>query len=206
MLRAEQLALIQQANQQLLTIRELELDYYTTAFSNLGTICSFIAGFSINALTSLAPMQYNCAEFWRTLYAICLITCISSALHCSLSTSFAGIFGSGLALRGPSGSMVRAVDGLIAEKEQIYASFVLTIISFQGTAFCISWIVMSNTAASVCSAVFIISSYIWYKYCTRIHIRFRIPKEHRDLDFSRSADDDNAPDENDLHGESLSKE
>ena len=33
MLRAEQLALIQEANQQLLNIRELELDYFVQCFS-----------------------------------------------------------------------------------------------------------------------------------------------------------------------------
>lgn len=39
MLRAEQLALIQEANQQLLNIRELELDYFVQCFSEY---CSFV--------------------------------------------------------------------------------------------------------------------------------------------------------------------
>lgn len=50
MLRAEQLALIQEANQQLLAIRQQEMQYYVNTFSSFGTQGSLIAGFTLGTL------------------------------------------------------------------------------------------------------------------------------------------------------------
>ena len=162
MLRAEQLALIQQANQQLLNIRELELNYFCQAFQNLGTISSLLAGFSLAAITSLDAVSFECSEVWRAGFWISVAICMGSSLHCVLTASFTTIFGSGLALRGPTGSMVRAVDGMLAEKESIYNSFIIAICSFMAMTFTLSWVVMKVYAASLCTVILIISSYMWY--------------------------------------------
>ena len=54
----------------------------------------------------------------------------ASALHCILTTVYCTVYGAGLALRGPLGSMVKAVDGMVAEQHAILCSFIICLFSF----------------------------------------------------------------------------
>ena len=51
MLKAEQSALVQEANQQLIAIRQAELDYFQNFYGIFGTQSALIAGFVVSALT-----------------------------------------------------------------------------------------------------------------------------------------------------------
>ena len=73
MLRAEQLALIQAANQQLLAIRQQEMQYYTNTFASFGTQGSLIAGFTLGALTGLDIRDFDTGvgiTFWESFFQI----------------------------------------------------------------------------------------------------------------------------------------
>jgi len=53
MIVAKHNQLLQKSNHQLVEIRQLELNYYSSFFSSFGTLCSLIAGFTLNSLTNM---------------------------------------------------------------------------------------------------------------------------------------------------------
>jgi hypothetical protein len=70
-------------------------------------------------------------------------------------------------------SMVRAVKGMIAEKEGIFTSFIISLIAFQVMTLATTWIVMKTYASATCTAILIAGGLYWYKYCLRIYNRFK---------------------------------
>jgi len=189
MLRAEQLALIQEANQQLLAIRAAEMDYYVAAFSSFGTQASLIAGFTLGTLTGLDVASYSVSEVWRAVFWISTSISMAASIHCVLTTTFANIYGPNLALRGPSGSMVRAVKGMIAEKSAIFVSFIIALVAFQCMTLATTWVVMKFYGACVCTVLLIGGGVYWYKYCLRIYNRFKFIEpdiEWRNSDMENS--------------------
>ena len=90
MLRAEQLALIQSANQQLLAIRQQEMQYYTDVFTSFGTQGSLIAGFTLAALTGLDVRDFEKGfglPFWKGLFHILSAVAVAGNIF-SLSYKF----------------------------------------------------------------------------------------------------------------------
>ena len=55
MIQAEQQALFQTQNQEVLRIRQAELDYYMNFYGNFGTQAALMVGFVLNTLTNLIP-------------------------------------------------------------------------------------------------------------------------------------------------------
>ena len=95
--------------------------------------------------------------------------------------------------------MVRAVDGMMEEKEAIFNSFILAIGSFQVMGVAICWIIMPDYAAAVFTALSVIASYFWYRYCTRIFLRFKIHNENLAWqDGRRRGSSSAAPNEDDV--------
>jgi hypothetical protein len=56
MLKADQAAIIQQANMAMVSLRTAEIQYFGTFFSSFGTQAAILGGFGINAL-SQAPCE-----------------------------------------------------------------------------------------------------------------------------------------------------
>jgi len=121
MLKAQQNQLAQSANIDLVNIRTAEIEYFVQFFTNFGTQCALIAGFQ---LSSICQVDTSGAARWSAyLYWISSALCICLSLHVLLCSVYSTVFGQGLALRGPTGSMVRAVDGMCAEQYEIIYIF-----------------------------------------------------------------------------------
>lgn len=151
MLRAEQVALEQAAYQQLLHIREKELNYFVNNCTSIGTQVALLAGFTI---TTLVELSNKVPDGWLTvLFNISASIALISGLQCVLSTTFVRVWGPGLALRGPKGSMVRAVDGMMKEQDAIFTSFGVCIVAFTMLGISTSWLVMQVEAAVVSTFV-----------------------------------------------------
>ena len=174
MLRVEQNALIQEANLQLLNIREIELGYFSDIWSIIGILNGIIAGYCISAVTQLDAIGADVPDWEKWVLWISSCLCMLTSLHGLLTTTFANVYGTGLGLRGPSGSMVRAVDGMVKENDAIFVSFIITIVLFQfvnmGSVFMVSYV----EAGYFCGAIFMGFIYVWYYYCIRIFNRFKI--------------------------------
>ena len=119
MIKAEQALLLQAANQQVIKIRNAELTYYTTVFESFNTQCALIAGFVLQALTNLNLEQAEknkIVSIASIIFWISSAVAIATSLHCVLTTTLCNIYAPGMALRGPLGSMVRAVEGVVEEQ------------------------------------------------------------------------------------------
>jgi hypothetical protein len=69
--------------------------------------------------------------------------------------------------------MVRAVKGMIKEKEMIFGVFVASIFIFQVMTLSSTWVVMKMYASVICSIILVVGGCFWYHYCMRIYNRFR---------------------------------
>ena len=69
--------------------------------------------------------------------------------------------------------MVRAVQGMIREKDAIFVSFFLSIFAFLIATLATCWVIMKTISAAVSTVILIIGCYYWYTYCLRIYNRFR---------------------------------
>lgn len=70
--------------------------------------------------------------------------------------------------------MVRAVDGMIKEKDAIFASLIVSVLLFQMETLAVGFLVMEQSAAIACAIILTIGTYYWYKYCSRIYHRFKV--------------------------------
>lgn len=77
--------------------------------------------------------------------------------------------------------MVRAVRGMIVEREVVFYVFLFSVVLFQLMTLSATWVVMRTHASATCSAILLIGGFFWYKYCTRIYNRFKFIEP--DLDW-----------------------
>ena len=58
--------------------------------------------------------------------------------------------------------MVRALDGLAIETESVFQIFFWMVILFQLSSFSLSYLIMTQDCAIVCSIIFVFGLYLWY--------------------------------------------
>lgn len=139
MLKAELNQVAQTANIDLVNIRTIEIDYYVQLFNTFETQCALIAGFQL-ATISMVPTD-EVSRVAANIYWISSALNICLSLHVILCSIYATAFGQGLALRGPPGSMVRAVQGMYAEQYNIVYIFSINVfilgVSVISTYYCV---------------------------------------------------------------------
>lgn len=140
MLSAENVALENRAIRLMLQIREKELNYITNKYTALGTQSALIGGFSLTSLTSLS-FSHSISPSIRWLFFLFSSLSLSSSLSCILNATFVTVWGPGLALRGPRGSMAKAYYGMIREQRQIFGSFTLSLLFFALQCMVAFWVI-----------------------------------------------------------------
>lgn len=73
---------------------------------SFGIISGLISGFTLSALTQVDAKGSDAHDFFKWLFWLACATAMCTSLHCLLTTTFVNVFGTGLALRGPSGYFV----------------------------------------------------------------------------------------------------
>jgi hypothetical protein len=136
MQKAEQEVLLQNTNQDVLFIRQQELNYFSSFFNSFSLQAALLAGFVLNSLNDNEYEKFAGHQIADYVYWISSAVLFAAALHCILTTVYCTVYGAGLALRGPLGSMVRAVDGMAAEKDGIVLSFIICLLSFSTVSYC----------------------------------------------------------------------
>lgn len=130
MLSAEHMALEHQAVQQLLGIRHQEVSYMTDRFNAIGTQSSLLAGFIVTTLTAVSAADPGTTEWVRQTFWASSALSLMFSLHCVLCSTFAAVWGPGLALRGPTGSVSKAYFNMVRERQHIMISYVLSLLFF----------------------------------------------------------------------------
>jgi hypothetical protein len=113
-------------------------------------------------------------------------------MHVLISCVLIGIYGQGLALRGPVGSMAKAVDGMVIEQHNVIIVFCVAIFAFAFAAIGSHWIIMDTTGAAISTCVTVIGIFNWYNSGLRIYNRFTFESNDRDT-FSFKSPYSNSP-------------
>ena len=108
MQKAYQQQLLQMTNQQVLAIRQAEINYYVSFFSTFGFQAAAIGGFAYGSLTQIAfqsPAPYGPGvyELIQDFFWVSVATCMGASMHCIITTIFLQVLGPGLAMHGPIG-------------------------------------------------------------------------------------------------------
>lgn len=102
MLKASQEALVQQASRDLISIQRKELQHFEKILGEFGLQGALFAGFISQVLCNVDALN-NDPGPWKYIFWISLTIVSSLSLGITFSTTLAGIYAPGLALRGPPG-------------------------------------------------------------------------------------------------------
>ena len=176
MLSAEHVALQSRLVQQLVTVRQREMDTILARYSALGTQASLLAGFAITSLTALSPSEPTVSTPITHLFYGSSIVCLLACIHVIICTMYTSNWAPALALRGPSGSLARAYNATRGEKTQINAYFLLGIIAFAVQTIAAIWILDNVTKvtadAGACTGATVVAGLASLIYHVRMHRRF----------------------------------
>lgn len=165
----------------LVNIRTAEVAYFSDFFSNFGTQSAIIAGIISGVISQTPGLQdYSCSYFWVFLYFTSSAAALVGAGHVLLTTLFTSVYGQGLALRGPLGSMVHTIDGMVYEQHQIVFAFIVTIFFFVLQEAGMFMIVMDELYGYISAGIVLVGMVVTYHYALRIYNRFHFEKERVD--------------------------
>lgn len=139
-------------------LQSSELSYFQNNFSSMNTMASVIGGFAFSGL--LIPTAYDtdgfldgnnawAVDFFYGFASLSVGSCMAAAITCTV----VNVRGPGLALRGPDGSLKKAVDGM--RKWQKYCLYALSIgiVSFHLEGMIYAWIALHKDSSQIVSTV-----------------------------------------------------
>ena len=189
MIKANQNLLLQTSNVDLVTIRSQEMNYYCDFYIVFAAQGAIFLCFTLSSITQtfakLSPYTHIANAYWLT-----IAFAVNSSVHCMVTSVFAYVYGYGLALRGPRGSVVRAIDGFVAERDHIFQSFIAMVITFMLSCLLSFWIIMTFRTAVISSTLVILSSAMWISHCSRIYSRFKVDNSNKFRTIPWNKDDE----------------
>ena len=178
MYKANQEALFQATNQQVISIRQSEISYYVNVNNAIGTQAALIGGFTYGIYTqNQADSTHQYTTTMLTVNYIASAITIAASVHVIINTMLLQVLGPGLALNGPVGSMARAAEGMKVEQDQVIKAFTLMMVSFAVATVFSFWAVMDTVAAVVNTIVFAIAARCWIYYSRRVYYRLHWEKQ-----------------------------
>jgi len=152
MLAADKLLLQSSIRQNSIALKEKEFNLHHGNFNAVGTQAAVLAGFTVTAFIEFdCPPDTNRAT--KFAYYVSSIVSLAANILCVANTTFLSVWGTGLAMRGPDGSMARAVDGMYQLRRNVFALFGLGMMALLVTAIFGSWILMNVEAAAASTCV-----------------------------------------------------
>ena len=170
---ANQKQLSHTINQGVLGIRQSEIDYYSNLCRVFGSQAALIGGFTYG---NLAQNTFNTSgrysETYRAVYYTLASATIGLSIHLILVTMLVQVYGPGLSINGPLGSMTRAAQGMKIESNEIIFVWLLLMLSFVLATIFLFYAVMKFWEALTATLIFVIAARFWYYYNERIYLRF----------------------------------
>jgi PH domain len=148
----------------------------TNCSVSFSTLSALISGFVLQSMTNTDLSQFTRnfgSQLAGDIYFVLSAVCIVSSTYCLQQTVLCNVYALGLALRGPLGSMVIAVDGLKDEQYGIVFSFMMAIFTFAISTIAFFWVVETTMISLFSTIIMIIGMFYWYFYSTRIINRFQ---------------------------------
>ncbi|KAL1527389.1 hypothetical protein AB1Y20_016057 [Prymnesium parvum] len=176
MLYADKRALETNLQVSLLKIREKELAFYTQNCIAIGTQAALLSGFAYNGIIQV-DIPSNSADWLKTLYLCVTTAAMGFELIAVLNSTLCSMLGPGLALRGPDGSMHRAVDGLMLEYRLTFLFFTMGLVAFHVSALLFAWLEFSWPVALAMTLALVMFIYGMWRYFNRIYKRFALDSD-----------------------------
>jgi hypothetical protein len=170
--QANQKVVIQNTNMQLVGIRTFELNYFSDFFSNFGTQSAIMIGFIAGSISQVPGYMTNADDFWDYEYWITSSICIGAAIACVFAAFYINVFGQGLAIRGPAGSMIKTIEGMILEQQYIVILFSIGLFFFGLQCMGMYYLMFESTSAMIATIVTGIAIVYGYHEGMRLYNRF----------------------------------
>jgi len=176
MLYADKRALETNLQVSLLKIREKELQFYTQNCIAIGTQAALLSGFAYNGIIQV-DIPSDASDWLKTCYLCVTTMAMGFELIAVLNSTLCSMLGPGLALRGPDGSMHRAVDGLMLEYRLTFLFFTMGLIAFHLSALLFAWLEFSWPVALAMTVALLMFVYGMWRYFKRIYQRFALESD-----------------------------
>mmetsp|Transcript_36817 Transcript_36817/g.59538 ORF Transcript_36817/g.59538 Transcript_36817/m.59538 type:complete len:294 (-) Transcript_36817:116-997(-) len=177
MLAADKQALESALKQNSLAIRKQELTFFVDNFTSMAQVAALLAGFSYTGLSMNFASLDEKMMLLRAMYYFTTTLSMGFELLTVVSCTFSTMFGPGLALRGPEGSMGRAVDGMNFERNFSFVFFCAGMVAFHISGMSLAWLKFKWPEAIVVSVLLMFFLYLFWVFGRRIHSRFLIPPD-----------------------------
>eukprot|EP00040_Diaphanoeca_grandis_P014839 m.75388 g.75388 ORF g.75388 m.75388 type:complete len:210 (+) comp24781_c2_seq1:168-797(+) len=171
MLAADKLLLQSRIRQNAIQLKEKEFGLHNANFGTVGTQAAVIAGFTMTALVEMTCPP----DTWRPLkfvYYCCVMTSLAANIYCVGQTTTLSVCGTSLSLRGPDGSMIRAVDGMYAERQQVFHAFAVGLFALLAAMLFGSWIIMDFEAGFAATVILGYGAWHLWSNAKRLIARF----------------------------------
>lgn len=157
----------------LLRIRDKELIFYADNLQAIGTQAALLSGFAYNAIIMVAfPPDAN--KFLKACFLVTTTASMSLELMTVGGSMISAIQGPGLALRGPDGSMHRAVDGMLIEYKVAFMLFATGLVMFVLAAFFFAIIQFSWIISLPMAGGMVYFGIDMWRYFNHIYERFSL--------------------------------
>mgnify|MGYP003685092379 FL=1 len=187
MLHADKRALEQRVTLDLLKLRQKELAFLTSSCFTLAQPAALFAGF---AYTSMSQVEIPESVPWwlRTLFFEVSMIAMALAIAATVRTSYVGLRGPALALRGQPGSMHRAVETMGPCFMGAWAYFMLALIFIFLSTIVILIMKPNYFGNSILSvALIVVGMALIYRDMGSLHAQFNLkPHEVVGAKFTRS--------------------
>jgi hypothetical protein len=161
MIAADRQELESRLKQLTLQIREKEVNVFTENFAVISTQSAFLTGLGFSGLTMVPAWARSDAATplvaQDLFYSLVSISIGFNILTLAIS-SWCMIFGPGLAIRGPDGSMSRAVNGMYHERKWALRFFWSGLIFIMLSGIALGWLKFRIEVAIVITGVFSVFS------------------------------------------------
>lgn len=180
MIAADKQELESRLKQVTLQIREKEMTVFTDNFAVLSTQSAFLTGLGFGGLTMVPSWDSDDKRMEEIIFYTLVSISIGFNILTLCIASWCMIFGPGLAIRGPDGSMSRAVEGMYAERKWALRFFWVGLFFILSSGIALGWLKFHERTASTMTTIFtsfMVVFILYVKYVTRP--RFRFPKDAR---------------------------
>lgn len=174
MLAADKQALESVLQQQSLQIREKELRFFVENFAAVAGQAAMLAGFSFTGMFyTIDGTGLNSDVLEVCYFSFSAATLGLMVLACANCTLI-NVLGVGLALRGPKGSMDRAVREMSDERRVTFTFFGVGLTCFHITAILYALLMLHTAAATFVTIILTVFMIALYTNCTRIYNRLKL--------------------------------
>tara|TARA_B110001452_G_scaffold109069_1_gene90503 strand:- start:194 stop:844 length:651 start_codon:yes stop_codon:yes gene_type:complete len=175
MLAADKLLLRANVKQNLVSLREKELNLFNANFSAVATQAALLAGFSMAFLEM--SVHLNADDHHpvpRALLHIFATTSICANIFVVSLITFVSVWGSGKALRGKDGSMGQVVEGMNRERWLIFRCFGIGLNALLFGVASSTWLLMNPYVAAFATVMLLFTAYQLISNAMRIFSKFEL--------------------------------